>query len=122
MTNSASSYVAICTESPGSGFKAREALDMLLATAAFGQPISVLFCGDGVYQLLPKLQDATGNDKSLAASLEALPLYDVENIYVDQQSLDERNLDADQLSGLAQVITVEASKKLIGESDKVLSL
>lgn len=82
---------------PYDGHQATELLDALLVSAAFGLNPTVLFMGDGVWQLLgPQQPDAYGG-KSLAAQLEALPLYDVDNILVEQESLEVRHIDPEAL-------------------------
>ncbi len=72
---------------PYQGYSALETLDALLVAAAFGQNPSVLFQGDGVWQLLPSQEAQLMARASVVAQLEALPLYDVDDIYVDEESL-----------------------------------
>ena len=80
--------------------KANLCLDMALASAVFEQNINYVFLEDGVYQLL-KGQDATTiQSKTLGNALETLELYGIENIYVDQSSLEKRGFsETDILSG-----------------------
>ena len=99
---------------------AREALDAILASAVFDQAVSVLFCGDGVWQLLPEQEDLTGSDKPLARSLAALPLYDVDAIYVDADSLRERGLSPGDLLPLARLAAPEQVRQLLGSSDRLM--
>jgi tRNA 2-thiouridine synthesizing protein C len=113
--------LAICSYSPGRQVPAREALDAILACAVFDQTVSVLFCGEGVGQLLGDQADYTGSDKPLSRSLSALPLYDVQTIYVDAWSLEERGLCLDQL--LPDVIPLQppAVSELLRTSDRLMS-
>lgn len=83
---------------PYQGYGALETLDALLVAAAFGQNPSVLFQGDGVWQLLPLQEAQLMGRASVVAQLEALPLYDVDDIYVDEASLIARGLDVAQLA------------------------
>ena len=62
---------------PYQAYSALETLDALLVAAAFGQNPSVLFQGDGVWQLLKAQEPQTMGRNSLVAQLEALPLYEV---------------------------------------------
>src|SRR5690554_7301836 len=64
---------------------AREALDAVLASAAYDQQISLLFMDDGVFQLLAEQDPGSIGQKSFASMLSALPLYDVTNI-LDRKS------------------------------------
>ncbi len=113
--------LAICTYPPGQQLKNREALDAILATAAFGQTVKVLFCGDGVWQLLEEQGDYTGNDKPLGKSLCALPLYEVSEVYADRQSLEERGLSREDLLSIVEVIDSDAALGLMRECQGLLS-
>lgn len=76
---------------------AREALDVALAASVYDQDISILFMDDGVFQLLKNQHSELIAQKNIASILPALPLYDIENIYIHQQSLDERAIEFDDL-------------------------
>ncbi len=84
-------------QAPHGSSTAREALDLTLAISAFNESLSVFFIGDGVYQLLAKHQADLILQKDFQPMLQMLELYDVENVYVCQQSLVERNISVDQL-------------------------
>lgn len=81
---------------PPARLAAREALDMVLAAAAFGVPVALLFMGDGVLQLLNNQDAKAVGQKSLAANLQALEIYGVEDVMVCQHSLTERGIQAGQ--------------------------
>ncbi|WP_086480173.1 sulfurtransferase complex subunit TusC [Oceanospirillum sanctuarii] len=76
---------------------AREALDLALVGAAFGQQASLVFMGDGVYQLLDNQQPDQVEQKGTQAMMKALPMYDIDQIFVSEESLSERGLTKDQL-------------------------
>ena len=87
----------LCRSAPYQGLRARAALDAGLATAVFDQSVSLLFMDDAVWQLLPG-QDPSGIDrKSLEATLDSLPLYDVDKLYADETSLRQRGVKPAQL-------------------------
>lgn len=113
--------LAICSYSPGEQVKAREALDAILATAVFDQAISLLFCGDGVWQLLAAQGDYTGSDKALTSALAALPLYDVHSVYADAKSLQERGLEQQQLLPLVEIINCDRASELLANSHRIMS-
>lgn len=97
-------------------------LDAALAAAVFEQPVNYVFIEDGVFQLL-KDQDATAiNSKTLGLALETLELYGIENIYVDKDSMAERNLNLDQLVIPANIITSNDLQNLLTRSDTVINL
>jgi tRNA 2-thiouridine synthesizing protein C len=106
---------------PYSDDSAAETLDALLVVAAFGQQVSVLFQGDGVWQLLANQDGKALGRKTLLSQLQALGLYDVERLYVDHQSLHERTLQPGQL-GLPGVVVLEAPglAALFADHDLVL--
>ena len=85
----------ICRHSPYGSSLAREGLDLALAASVYELEISLLFSGEGVWQLLPEQQPDDG--RPLSKPLSALPLYDISDIAVNAQSLTERGLSADML-------------------------
>lgn len=94
---------------PHAGYQSQESLDALLVLAAFGQTPHLLFQGDGVWQLYGRHQGKAFGYAALSAQLQALPLYDIEEIHVDARSLAQRGLDASQL---ALPVTVLAPEQL----------
>jgi tRNA 2-thiouridine synthesizing protein C len=76
----------------GSGL-ARASLDVALAAAAFEQPVSLLFMGEGVLQLLPDQDSTQIGRKNLSRALTSLPLYDIDSVYVDRAAADRYHLD-----------------------------
>lgn len=99
---------------------AQEQLDALLVAAAFGQKVSVLFQDDGVWQLLPAQQGRALERRTLGAQLQALPLYEIDRLYVDAASLQERRLQAAQLALAVEVLDADALKQLLAQQDMVL--
>ncbi|KJG06487.1 sulfurtransferase complex subunit TusC [Photobacterium kishitanii] len=75
----------------------REGLDALLAASAYTEALSVFFIGDGVMQLVRNQQPDVILSRNYIATFKMLPLYDIENIYVCQQSLVERGLCREDL-------------------------
>lgn len=113
----------VCRHAPYGRGIAREALDAILAAAAYGQDIGVLFMDDGVFQLLPEQAPGALPQKSLEANLGALPLYDVERLYVHSGSLQERGLALDELIELEglQAIDSQAVGQLLTQHKQLLS-
>ena len=105
---------------PYDGHSATELLDALLVSAAFGQNPVVLFQGEGVWQLLPDQAPQALGAKSLSAQLGALPLYDVETILVEQESLESRGLSAEQLVIPVSVIPRREIRQLLEDHFPVL--
>ncbi|MEE4381557.1 MAG: sulfurtransferase complex subunit TusC [Pseudomonadales bacterium] len=100
---------------------AREALDAVLAASAFELPVTVIFDGDGVWQLV-RDQDPTGiEEKCHGAQLEALPLFDVEDLRVHAPSLAARGLTAADLLLDATPIDDAGLREAIAQADRILS-
>lgn len=77
-----------------------EGLEVVLIGAAFEQDVSMAFIGDGVYQIMLG-QDTSGSDmKNFSPTYKALGDYDVNKLYVEQESLEERGLSVDDLMPL----------------------
>ncbi|WP_285276456.1 sulfurtransferase complex subunit TusC [Halopseudomonas bauzanensis] len=101
---------------------AREALDVVLAAAAFGVPCGILFMDDGVLQLMRGQDGAQIGQKSLAANLQALPLFGVEDILVCQHSLGERGLQANQCLLEARAVNNAEIATLVEHYEQILTL
>lgn len=107
-------------QAPGDGAGPVETLDALLVQAAFGLDPAVLFIDDGVWQLVgPQAPQALGG-KSMAAQLEALPLYDVNTILVESESLAERRLTPEQLVLPVRLVERQALAALFNAHQPVL--
>jgi tRNA 2-thiouridine synthesizing protein C len=97
-----------------------ETLDAALVCAAFGQAVSLLFQGDGVWQLMNHQQGQALERKTLLAQLSALPLYDIEHLYADAASLRERGLHIDTLGLPVQALEPDDLRALIAAHDHVM--
>jgi tRNA 2-thiouridine synthesizing protein C len=106
---------------PYQGSLAREALDAALAASAFDLPITLLFEGDGVWQLVTG-QDSSGiGEKRHGGLIEALPMFEIEDLRVHGPSLEARGLGAPDLLVPVTVIDDAALRALFAEVDQVLS-
>lgn len=93
MSNSKSKSILIVNQSaPYSSGNAKESLDLALAAGTFEQDVSILFTGDACYQLMAAQNPGEIESKNLTQMLNALPIYGVEKLYVDEQSLQDRHI------------------------------
>jgi tRNA 2-thiouridine synthesizing protein C len=77
-----------------------ESLEVVLIGAAFEQDVSLAFLDDGVFQLT-RGQDTKGiGMKNFSPTYSALGDYEVNKIYVEKESLEERGLTLDDLQHL----------------------
>lgn len=115
-------YLFLLRQSPYGSTLAREALDMALATAAFDQKVQLVFLNDGVYQLLQDQQAELKQRKNISKTLLALELYEIEEVYADEQSIKERGLHTYQLAENIRYLNNEQISILIKQADAVMSL
>lgn len=114
-------FLIISRRPPYGSSHARDALDTALTTAVFEQPVAILFQGDGVFQLLGDQQPGGVQQKNLAATLSALPMYDVDRLYVCARALSERGLKADDLVLPVEPLDAAAIAALIRNHDVVMN-
>ncbi len=99
---------------------AKAALDTVLATAAFEQTVDLLFLGDGVLQLLPEQDSRALGRKNFGHQLASLPLYDINNVYVDAESAKSYNLDHSKTPFETRLLDSQAINQLMVEYDHLL--
>ena len=104
---------------PYSGNRAREGLDALLAAAAFEQQLSVLFMGDGVFQLFPGQSPANGRNQH--KMLQSLQLYDVERVYFSSSALVDRNISASSIRIRGTLVTDTEISGIMASADHVFT-
>ena len=97
-----------------------EGLEMILIMAAYEQDISVVFIDDGVYAL-KKGQDTEGIEiKGFAKTFCALDGYDVENLFVDKISMEERGLTEEDLVVDVEILNSNEIGKMMTKQDVLI--
>lgn len=91
-------FLFVMREAPHQGVKLQELLDVVLITAAFDQSVSLLFLDNGVFQLKKNQQPASAGLKDTLAILSALELYEINELVVEVESMQQRGL---QMADLA---------------------
>lgn len=99
----------------------RDGLDALLATAAFGQPVSVLLMGEAVLQLFPNQQPARLPAKSPLPLYDSLSLYEIDRIYVAIDALKTHRFPTEILPANAVALDQAGIRQLFREHDTCLS-
>lgn len=107
---------------PYRGSRLRTGLDLLLAYAVFAQQPVALFSGDAVHALLPHPRGAASSRPSLRKIIDSLPLYDVERIWVDADSLTEAAIEMSALPDFAQPADAEQFRRLVDGAGHVVSI
>lgn len=96
-----------------------EGLEMILIHGAFEQDTSVAFIDDGVYSLLKnQVTDGIGI-KGFANTFRALDGFDIENLYVDKESMEERGLTEEDFVVDVEVLTSKELGQLMKEQDVI---
>ena len=114
-------FIYVNRRAPHGTVYAQESLETVLIGAAFDQDVSMLFMDDGVYQIKKEQQPDGLDIKNFSKTYRALEGYDVEKVFVEKESLEERGLTDDDLLIDVEVIDRSAVKPLIDEHDVVLS-
>lgn len=114
-------FMYVNRRAPYGTIYALECLEVVLIAAAFDQDVSMVFVDDGVYQL-KKDQDTTGiGMKNFSKTYRALDDYDVEKIYVEKESLEQRGLSEDDLIIPVEVVTTDGLREIMAQQDVVIS-
>ncbi len=128
-------FVYMNRKAPYGTVYALESLEVVLIGAAFEQEVQLVFVDDGVYQLT-KDQSTDGiGMKNFSKTYSALGDYDVNQIYIDEQSLKDRGLTMDDLQELTyededddwaekssmKLVNREQLAELIGNADVLLN-
>lgn len=112
----------IFNKAPYGDQSGRELLDICLMCSAFEMPISVIFKDEGVLQLLDNQEPDVLSMKNHAKTFKALELYGVEKLLICKQSLEQQNIQPNQLMDIATLVDSENITQTIEESEFVIML
>ena len=101
----------------------REGLDALLAATAFcdEEEIGVFFIDDGVLNLLDEQKPELLLQKDFIRTFKLLDLYDIEQRFVCADSLDQYNLQTEQLIISAEKIDRTSLINKLSQAEKVFT-
>lgn len=102
--NKCHSHAILITSAPFTQSGGQDALELALTLATFEQPVALFFSGQGIYQLLPKIDGEQLSEKNYPQGFKALNIYDIEQVYVLAEDLFAANLQPDNLSIPVDVI------------------
>ncbi|WP_019674392.1 sulfurtransferase complex subunit TusC [Arsukibacterium perlucidum] len=109
-------------QSPFNSSAGREALDLTLALAAIEHQLTLIFSGDGVYQLATLNQNCDFPLKRYQQGFKLFGLYDIEHIYVCQQSLQQRQLHSSDLTIPAKQANPEQLQQLLARQQQIVCI
>lgn len=114
--------IALLTRTaPHGTIYAYENLETVLIMAAYDQDISMFYIDDGVYALKKDQNTDPIGIKGFVKTLTVLEDYDVEKIYVDKTSMEERGLTQDDLAIPVEILESAEIAKLMAEQDAIIS-
>jgi tRNA 2-thiouridine synthesizing protein C len=114
-------FMFVNRKAPYGTIYALESLEVVLITATFDQDVSLVFIDDGVFELVKGQQTKDIGIKNFSPSYRALDGYDVEKLYVDQDSLSQRGLSEKDLLVPVEVLNAEQMGQLMQQQDVILS-
>jgi len=98
----------------------REALDIALIFGSYEQEVSLFFQGEGVRQLIAHQNAESIKYKDYLATFSALEFYDVENLYVCEESLQQRNLSTDFHVDNVHILNAEEFSQQLRQHQTIL--
>ncbi len=114
-------FMLVNRKAPYGTIYALESLEVALITATFDQDVSLVFMDDGVYQLVKGQQTQGIGIKNFSPAFRALEGYDVEKLYVDQTSMEQRGLNPQDLLVPVEVLSSAQLGELMAAQDVILS-
>lgn len=114
-------FMFVNRRAPYGTIYALEGLEVVLISAAFDQDVSMVFLDDGVYELMKGQQTKGIQVKNFSPAYRALEGYDIEKLYVEQESLEARGLTADQLVVPVEVLSAAQMSELMEQQDVIIS-
>jgi tRNA 2-thiouridine synthesizing protein C len=117
-------FLYLNRKAPYGTIYALESLEVVLIGAAFEQDVSLAFIDDGVYQLKKDQKTSVSEGigvKDFSKTYRALEGYDVEKLYVDKNSMEERGLSVEDLIVPVEVLNDKQMAELMDQQDVILS-
>ena len=114
-------FMFVNRKAPYGTIYALESLEVVLISAAFDQDVSLAFVDDGVYQLKKGQATKAIDVKNFSPTYRALEGYDIEKLYVEKESMDERGLTEEDLIVDVQIMNRAEMAEMMDEQDVVLS-
>lgn len=113
-------FLFLNRRSPWHRGRAGETLEAALLAASFDQEVHLAFLDDGVFQLVEGQPSAVDGAKGVAAGLAMLADAEIDQIWVERQSLEERGLSEGDLAVAATVVDRPVLAELIASMDVVV--
>ncbi len=102
------------------GAQFKEALDLALVCAAFEHQVNLIFLENGVYALQKDQQSQVIGEKNQTDLLKGLSFYDIDNIFLENDSMKERGLSDKDLLIDAKLIDSQTLKQMNRTANQVV--
>jgi tRNA 2-thiouridine synthesizing protein C len=103
------------------GAQTHETLDQLMVVAAFEQEVAVLLVDDAVFQLSNNQAPEATQSPNIGKIFQALPVYEINSVFVEQQSLTERGLTINNLLLPVKTIQRHQLSALLNQYHQVIN-
>jgi len=97
----------------------KEALDLSLIFGAYEQAVSVLFYQHGVTQTLAHQSPESVKQKDYLSTIKALGIYDIDNVFACETSLNERGFSQNELIMGIEKMSLPDIKQLKSNADHI---
>lgn len=114
-------FMFVNRRAPYGTIYALEGLELVLITGAFDQDVSVAFIDDGVFEIVKGQDTKAINMKNFSPTYRALDGYDIEQLYVEKESIEARGLTADDFVVPVEILSAEELSALMADQDVVVS-
>lgn len=117
-------FMYLNRKAPYGTIYALESLEVVLIGAAFEQEVNLVFIDDGVYQLKKNQSTSVSSGigvKDFSKTYRALEDYDIDKLYVDQDSMAARGLTEDDFIVPVQVLNSAQLGELMKQQDVIYS-
>jgi tRNA 2-thiouridine synthesizing protein C len=117
----ASTILFVFRTGPHGSIRGLEGLEAMLMAGAFEQSCSVVFAGDGVFQILQEQDTDAIGFKNFAKGYRILEQLDIDSVWIDRESLLARGLSSEDLLIDASVVDSDRIAGLLLDHDVILN-
>ncbi|MGQ7263122.1 sulfurtransferase complex subunit TusC [Vreelandella sp. V005] len=99
----------------------REGLDAALVAAAFGQPVHLLFMGQGILALMKEQSSGAPGQKATLPTIDMLEMYDIDKLWIAEEALQALYIATDMLVNGVTVIAERDIPDLLQQHTNILN-
>lgn len=118
-SNTVKNILILHTTSSFNTLSGKEALDLSLIFGAYEQHVSVVFIDQGVFQTIAHQDPESIEQKDYLSTIKALDIYDIEQVFVSQHSLQKYGFQHSELLPDIEPINAESLHTLKQQADHV---